>query len=143
MNWTVELISDSCTVCAQGVCIVFTLLSLRSEWSQGFHIHVSYEVRPRPDVAVFVKALAVLSLGLLCVYCTVFNIAGHGAMEGTEKDGGMFILFLVQYAVHKSLALKILQFLLISFVVKWVHCCFFFSLKLYGQLKWPVLHFFY
>lgn len=29
------------------------------------------EVRPSPDVAVFVKALTVLSLGLLCVYCTV------------------------------------------------------------------------
>lgn len=39
---------------------------------------------------------------------------------------GDVILFLVQYAVHKSLALEILQFLLISSVVKWVHCCFFF-----------------
>lgn len=31
------------------------------------------EVRPSPNVAVFVKALYVLSLGLLCVDCTVFK----------------------------------------------------------------------
>lgn len=43
----------------------------------------------------------------------------------------MFVLFLVQYAVHKSLTLKILLFLLISFVVKWVHCCFFFIKSLW------------
>lgn len=53
------------------------------------------------------------------------NSAGHEVMEGTEGRG-MFVLFLVQYAVHKSLALEILQVLLISSVVKWVHCCFFF-----------------
>lgn len=86
-----ELISDSCAA-RQGVCIVFTLLSLHSEWSQGFHIHVSYEVRPSPDVAVFIQALAVLSLGLLCVYCTLSNSAGHGGMEGTE-DGGCLFFF--------------------------------------------------
>lgn len=33
--------------------------------------------------------------------------AGHEVMEGLEdEDRGMFVLFLVQYAVHKSLALK-------------------------------------
>lgn len=138
-----ELISDTCAVCT-GVCFVFTLLSLCSEWSQGFHIHVSYEVRPRPDVAVFVKALTVFSLGLLCVYCKVFKQRRTWSDGGNGGGQGMFVLFLVQYAVHKSLALEILQFLLISFVVKWVHCCFvFFSLKLYGQLKWLVLHFLY
>lgn len=45
--------SGSRAVRAQGVCTVFTLLSLHSEWSQGFHIHVLYEVRPSPDVAGF------------------------------------------------------------------------------------------
>ena len=65
----------------------FTLLSLRSEWSQGFHINVSYEVRPSPDVAVFIQALAVSFLGLLCV-CTL----SAQDMEGTE-DGGMFVSF--------------------------------------------------
>lgn len=32
----------------------------------------------------------------------------HGAMEGTEKeeDRGCLFFFLVQYAVHKSLALE-------------------------------------
>lgn len=89
--------------CAAKEFVVFTLLSLRSEWSQGFHIHVSYEVRPSPDVAVFVQALAVLSLGLLCVYCTLSNSAGLGGNGGR----GMFVLFLVQYAVHKSLVLEI------------------------------------
>lgn len=37
------------------------------------------------------------------------NSTGHGAMEGTENWGCLFF-FLVQYAVHKSLALKIIQF---------------------------------
>lgn len=46
-------------------------------------------------------------------------------MFGLEEDGGMFVLFLVQYAVHTSLAHKILQLLLISFVVKWVLAVFF------------------
>lgn len=50
--------------------------------------------------------------------------AGH-ASGGEHRGLGTFVLFLVQYAVHKSLALQILRFLLISFVVKWVHCCFF------------------
>lgn len=50
-------------------------------------------------------------------------------MEALTEDGGYFVLFflfLVQYAVHKSLAHKILRFLSISFVVKWVHCHFVF-----------------
>lgn len=50
--------------------------------------------------------------------------AGH-ASGGEHRGLGTFVLFLVQYAVHKSLALQILRFLLISFVVKLVHCCFF------------------
>lgn len=89
---------------------------------------VSFEVRPRPDVAVsfwvcfffrflFVGALAVLSLGLLCVCCYSFSdSARHGAAEGTENRGCLFF-FLVQYAVHKSLALEIIQLLLNFF------CC--------------------
>lgn len=40
---------------------------------KDFTLMCPNEVRPSPDVAVFVKALAVLSLGLLCVYCTVFK----------------------------------------------------------------------
>lgn len=112
------------------VCVVFTLLSLCSEWSQGFHIHVSYEVRPSPDVAVFVKALAVLSLGLLCFSWTFFKQCRTLVWWRHWRRMGdilfWFFLFLVQYAVHKSLAHKILRFLSISFVVKWVHCHFVF-----------------
>lgn len=37
------------------------------------------------------------------------NSTGHRAMEGMENWGCLFF-FLVQYAVHKSLALKIIQF---------------------------------
>lgn len=112
------------------VCVVFTLLSLCSEWSQGFHIHVSYEVRPSPDVAVFVLSIGCVIFGtalfLLNSFQTVQDI---GVMEALTEDGGYFVLFflfLVQYAVHKSLAHKILRFLSISFVVKWVHCHFVF-----------------
>lgn len=79
-----------------GVCIVFTLLSLRSEWSQGFHIHVSFEVRPRPDVAF----LFFLFKHWLCYRwdCSVSaaqfsNSAGHGAMEGMEEDRGCLFFF--------------------------------------------------
>lgn len=52
------------------------------------------------------------------------NSTVHGN-DGGNGELGMFVLFLVQYAVHKSLALEIIQFLFISFVVKWIHCCFF------------------
>lgn len=59
--------------------------------------------------------------------CLLHSFQRAQDMDGGDGGGrGMFVLFLVQYAVHKSLALEILQFLLISFVVKWVHCCFFF-----------------
>lgn len=76
--------------CAPGVCIVFTLLSLHSEWSQGFHIHVSYEVRPSPDVAVLLKHW-------LCYLwdCSVSSAQTAQDMEGWTKqeDGGCLFFF--------------------------------------------------
>lgn len=69
------------------------LLSLRSEWSQGFHIHVSYEVRPSPDVAVFVEALAVLSLGLLCLLHRQTAQDEEGRMEGHTRNAGCLFFF--------------------------------------------------
>lgn len=72
---------------------------------------MSFEERPRPDVAVS------LFNHWLCYRwdCSVSaakssDSTGHGAMEGTENWGCLFF-FLVQYAVHKSLALEILHFL--------------------------------
>lgn len=83
------------------------------------------EVRPSPDVAVFFLFFFDESIG-----CVIFGTALHllcrfgtiqdtGAMEGfrggEREEGGIF--FIVQYAVHKSLAHQILQFRLILF------CC--------------------
>lgn len=127
MNWTVELISDSCAVLRGEFVLSSHFFLYVQSGLKDFTFMCPNEVRPSPDVAVFVKALAVLSLGLLCVYCTVFQKRRRTWSDGGNRGGrGMFVLFLVQYAVHKSLALEILQFLLISSVVKWVHCCFFF-----------------
>lgn len=52
-------------------------------------------------------------------------------MEG-RRDGerGMFVLFLVQYAVHKSLALQILQFLFIFFLLLNGYIAVFFFIKI-------------
>lgn len=118
--WTVKLISDPRGGSLRRLRVAFFTFRVVSR------IHARLEVRPRPDVAFiffvlcFVKTLAVLSLGLLCV-------RWH-ASDGENRELGTFVLFLVQYAVYKSLALQILPFLLISVVVKWVHC-WFFSIK--------------
>lgn len=62
------------------------------------------------------------------------------AMERTETWGRLFF-FLVQYAVHKSLALQILRFLLFLLLLNG-YIAVFFPLNLYEQLKGLVLFFF-
>lgn len=84
-----------------GVCIVFTLLSLHSEWSQGFHIHVSYEVRPSPDVAgffflnfFFLQKLGCVIFGTALFLLHSFHTAQDtGAMEGLEEDRRCLFFF--------------------------------------------------
>lgn len=129
---------------AGGVCVIFALLSFRSEWSQGFRICARLEVRPRPDVAlVFFVFFVCSSLQRWLCYrwdCSVCaDGAGHTS-DGENRDLGTFVLFLVQYAVHKSLALQILRFLLFLLLLNG-YIAVFFPLNLYEQLKGLVLFF--
>lgn len=97
------------------VCSTHTLLSLRSEWSQGFHIHVSYEVRPSPDVAFFFfkkkkKHWLCYLWDCSASPAQISNSAGHWNDGGIGGGQGILVTFLVQYAVHKSLAHKSYNF---------------------------------
>lgn len=121
------------------------LLSFRSEWSRGCRIRARLEVRPRPDVALFFSLFVCSSLQ--CWLCHRWDCpvsvdgAGH-VSDGENRNPRTFVLFLVQYAVHKSLALQTLRFLLVSFVDKWVHCWFSFSIKsLWTTERSCVFHF--
>lgn len=60
--------------------------------------------------------------------CLLLQFFRRTRSRGGEELG-VFVLFLVQYAVHKSLALEIIRLFsssfFFSFVVQWVHCCLF------------------
>lgn len=76
-----------------GGCVVLLLLSFRSEWSQGFRICARLEVRPRPDVALFVCFFVlhynvgrVIAGTALCL----LTVQDMRAMERTETWGRLF-----------------------------------------------------
>lgn len=120
-NWFQTLAGAS----LRHLCVAFFPFRLVSRMSHS--CAVGSETQARCSIGCFYLFLCSSSQHWLCYLwdCSVsVDGAGH-ASDGENRDLGTFVLFLVQYAVHKSLALQILRFLLISFVVKWVHCCFF------------------
>lgn len=122
MNWTVELISDSRAACAGSLCCLHIAFFTFRVVSRISHSCVLWSETQARCSSFFVKSIGCVIVGT--ALCPLHSFQTARDMERWRT--GMFVLFLVQYAVHKSLALEILQFLLISFVVKWVHCCFFF-----------------
>lgn len=104
-----QLISDSRAVCAGSLhCLHIAFFTFRVVSRISHSCVVWSETQARCS--------SFLLKHWLCFHwdCSVSaaqfaNSTGHGAIEGTENWGCLFF-FLVQYAVHKSLALKIIQF---------------------------------